>query len=128
MFMSEEVIFLTVVQRFYKHSVEIAMSTSRTKPKVINAPSSSRKSPRVAQKTEKKTKFKQDTLRIPRMSEYLIPRKSKEPILFPPTSDYHLHVSKASEEVERVDNLLGKIEELKYFDHDFLDSKKLSNL
>lgn len=62
------------------------------------------------------------------MSEYLIPRMLQEPIVLPPTSDYQFHVSKAPIEVESVRNLLGKIEDLKYVNHDLLDSKKFPNL
>ena len=97
------------------------MSTAGIKPEVINTSSTSRTSLRVTKKTEEHTKFKQDTIRIPRITEYTIPRKLQDPIVFPPALDYHQYVFEALEEVEKVGNMLGKIKDLKYVDHDLSD-------
>lgn len=43
-------------------------------------------------------------------------------------SDYQLYVSKALQEVEKIGNLLGKIEGHKYEDHNLIDKKKFPNL
>lgn len=62
------------------------------------------------------------------MSEYLIPSKSPEPIELPPASNYQLYVFEAPQEVKKVENLLGKIEDLKYVDHDLTDTNKFPKL
>jgi len=54
----------------------------------------------------------------------MIPRKSLEPIVLPLVSEYQLYVSEMPKEVTKVRNLLGRIEELKYVDHDFTDARK----
>jgi len=62
------------------------------------------------------------------MSMYLIPRKSPEPIELPPVTDYQLYVFEALQEVEKLGNLLGKIEDLKYADRNLTDTKKFPKL
>lgn len=47
-----------------------------------------------------------------------------EPIELPPMSDYHLYISEVPQEVVKVINLLGRIEDLKYVDHDLIDATK----
>lgn len=94
----------------------------------INEPTPARTSLRGSQPgfmEEAWSKFNAESVRIPKLLEYVDPRgESPKPIRPHPPSDYAISEPGPPREVQIKGNLLGRIEELTYCDHGLTDAKK----
>ena len=87
-----------------------------------------RQSPRNKQQQQMEeacSKFNEWSIRIPKLPEYIDPREEvTKPILLPPTTVYEIPIPEIMPEVHIKCHLLGRIEDLRYSDHDLTDANK----
>lgn len=134
--MSGEEPFREVLRRFAKAGIQGIMASDPTREQTGQTSGTDkakqpmmrsqqmRKSPSIAQQEEECTKFHIESIRIPRLPDYVNPILDDEPIVLPSVTEYQLPVLMVREDVRVITPLLGWIEELRYAYHDLTDVGK----